>query len=92
MTDTEMTPALAEGLATLQLGAQRVIAAALARLPEVHRLQIRNAVEGGSCALTLQIDLPTMDVRVMADGDGWLQPQVLMALEWDAPDRPRLVS
>lgn len=78
---SEITPGLAQGLETLRLGAQRCMAHALARLPAAHRQQIQDAVEARQCALTLQIDLPAYDVRVMADGPGWLKPQVLFALE-----------
>lgn len=83
MTDehTEITPRLAEGLEMLRLGAQRIMAEALARLPAVHRQQIQSAVDADQCALTLQIDLPNYEVRVMADGAGWAKPQVLFALD-----------
>lgn len=74
---------LAEGLATVAAGAQRVIAEALAGLPAVHREQIRQAVDANKCTLTLQVDLPSMDIRVLADGEGWLKPQVLFAVSWE---------
>ena len=88
--EERITPRLAQGLEAARLGAQRVIAEALARLPEVHRLQIQRAVDSGQCALTLQIDLPSYDVRVMADGEGWLKPQCLFVLKRDEqPELPR---
>lgn len=73
---------LAEGLAKVAAGATRVAAEALAGLPPVHCQQIRQAIDAGKCALTLQIDLPSMDIRVLADGEGWLTPQCLFAVEW----------
>lgn len=81
-----MTPGLAEALGLLNVAARRVIAHGLVRLPEVHRLQIQKALEANQCALTVQIDIPAGAVRVLADGDGWLAPQVLMALEWNEPE------
>lgn len=76
-----ITDRLAEGLATLATGAQRTIAEALARLPATHRQQLMGAVDAGRCTLTLQVDFPALDVRVLADGEGWLKPQVLFALD-----------
>ena len=83
-----MTPGLEQALALLNIAAQRVIAQSLVRLPEVHRQQIQSAVDSEQCALTVQIDLPSLDVRVLADGDGWIKPQVLFALERAAAHTP----
>lgn len=76
-----ITTRLAEGLEVLRLGAQRVMAEALARLPAEHRQRIQRAVDADQCALTVQIDLPAYEVRVLADGTGWAQPQCLFAIE-----------
>jgi hypothetical protein len=72
---------LAEALALLAATAVRVASCGLARLPEVHRLQIQSAIDAERCALTVQCDLPNGEVRVLADGEGWLKPQVLFATE-----------
>lgn len=77
----EMTPGLAHALSHLRAAATAVMAQALARLPPVHCQQIKSAVNAEQCELTLQIDLPSHAVRVLADGQGWLKPQVLFALE-----------
>ena len=79
---------LAEALALLSATALRVSAAGMARLPAVHREQIQRAEDAGQCALTVQVDLPTLDLRVMADGAGWLAPQVLFATEKDTSPEP----
>jgi hypothetical protein len=80
-----ITPAMAAGLSALQLGAQRVIACALTQLPTEERNAIQAAVDSEQCALTLQIDFPSCAVRVLADGQGWLKPRCLMALELPEP-------
>lgn len=86
-----VTPQLAEALALLNVAARKVIAGGLVRLPPVHAEQIKNAIQQDQCRLTVQFDYPTGDVRVLADGDGWLKPQVLFATDWKEPaERPVL--
>lgn len=83
---SQMTPQLAEALALLNVAARKVIAGGLVRLPPVHAEQIKNAIQQDQCRLTVQYDYPTGNVHVLADGDGWLKPQVLFATEWKEPN------
>lgn len=83
---SDITPRLAAGLSALTWAAERIMAESLARLPPPHAHSITSAVDAEMCCLTLQIDLPSLAVRVLADGPGWLAPQVLFALE--LPPKP----
>lgn len=76
---------LAEGLATLAAGAVRVASEGLAHLTAEYRAQIQQSVDAGQCQLTVQIDLPSGQVRVLADGPGWIKPQCLFAVELPEP-------
>lgn len=84
-----ISPALADALAALLANSIRVASCGMARLPAVHRAQIQGAVDAESCALTVQIDLPDGAVRVLADGAGWLKPQVLFAVDFKKAEAPR---
>lgn len=80
-----VTPQLAEQLARLMGGAIGVSSHGLSSLPAEHCARIRSAVDAEQCQLTVQIDLPSGNVRVLADGPGWLQPQCLFACEIPDP-------
>ena len=76
-----MTPLLAEGLAQFAAAAVRITSQGLARLPPVYRQQLRESIDAGDAAFTVQIDLPSGNVRVLVDGKHWIGPQVLFAAE-----------
>jgi hypothetical protein len=91
MTDAVSSPDvigghLADGLARLGSGAVRVASEGLAHLPADVRERIQRSVDAGQCALTVQIDLPSGAVRLLADGPGWIKPQCLFAVELPEPE------
>lgn len=81
-TESVLVPASLEaGCKALILGANRVIAHAHLNLPAEHWARIRQSVDDGMAAFTVQVDIPSATVSVFVDGQGWAAPQCLLRLE-----------
>lgn len=81
MTDTNTTPRLDDACRDLVAAATRVAGYSHASVPREFFDQIRAAVDDGKASLTVQVDLPTGAIRVLADGEDWLAPQCLLNIE-----------
>jgi hypothetical protein len=76
---------LADALNLLVSGALRAATYALEQLPPDERRKMMQLLEDGSGGYTVQIDLPSGEMRVMADAKHFAEPVVLLACEHQSP-------
>lgn len=81
MTESNTTPRLEEACQALIAAATRVASYSHASVPPSYFQQIREAVDSGNAAFSVQVDLPSGAIRVLVDGANWVSPQCLLNLE-----------
>lgn len=87
-TPLAIPPRLAEAMASLAAAAIRVAAYSGLQVPPDYWAKIRRAVDAGEAGLTVQCDLPSGNVRVLAAGSGWPAPVCLLAIDLAQPADP----